>query len=122
MKRHVQRSHDDNDGAAHQSIESATVSPMPNEMCESPTRKLPWPVSLHSGASKAAQTTLPAMGNEIFSNGSCDQIIGQDSSMQFYYTLLGPIVKGACGAFCECHMEPEVRRAWMKPAGVRYWE
>ena len=32
------------------------------------------------------------------------------------------IVKGACGAFCECHMEPEVRRAWMKPAGVRYWE
>ena len=90
MKRHVQRSHDDNDGAAHQSIESATVSPMPNEMCESPTRKLPWPVSLHSGASKAAQTTLPAMGNEIFSNGSCDQIIGQDSSMQFYYTLLGP--------------------------------
>ena len=91
MKRHVQRSHDDNDGAAHQSIESATVSPMPNEMCESPTRKLPWPVSLHSGASKAAQTTLPAMGNEIFSNGSCDQIIGQDSSMQFYYTLLGPI-------------------------------
>jgi hypothetical protein len=94
MKRHVQRSHDDNDGAAHQSIESATVSPMPNEMCESPTRKLPWPVSLHSGASKAAQTTLPAMGNEIFSNGSCDQIIGQDSSMQFYYTLLGPIAGG----------------------------
>ena len=66
---------------------------MPNEMCESPTRKLPWPVSLHSGASKAAQTTLPAMGNEIFSNGSCDQIIGQDSSMQFYYTLLGPTKK-----------------------------
>ena len=32
------------------------------------------------------------MGNEIFSNGSCDQIIGQDSSMQFYYTLLGPII------------------------------
>jgi hypothetical protein len=98
MKRHVQRSHDDNDGAAHQSIESATVSPMPNEMCESPTRKLPWPVSLHSGASKAAQTTLPAMGNEIFSNGSCDQIIGQDSSMQFYYTLLGP-TKAIAGDF-----------------------
>ena len=33
------------------------------------------------------------------------------------------IVQGACGGiFCECHMEPDARRAWMKPAGIRYWE
>ena len=32
------------------------------------------------------------------------------------------IVHGSCGAFCECHMEAEARRAWMKPARVRYWE
>ena len=32
------------------------------------------------------------------------------------------IVQGACGAFCDCHMEPAFRRAWMKPAGIRYWE
>lgn len=32
------------------------------------------------------------------------------------------IVQGACGAFCECHMEPEARRAWMRPARMRYWE
>ena len=30
------------------------------------------------------------------------------------------IVQGACGSFCDCHME--FRRAWMKPAGIRYWE
>jgi hypothetical protein len=32
------------------------------------------------------------------------------------------IVQGACGAFCECHIEPEARRTWMKPARLRYWE
>jgi hypothetical protein len=30
------------------------------------------------------------------------------------------IAQGANGAFCNCHMD--TRRAWMKPAGMRYWQ
>ena len=30
------------------------------------------------------------------------------------------VAKDDSGAFCDCHMDS--RRAWMKPAGIRYWE
>ena len=30
------------------------------------------------------------------------------------------IVQGRSGKFCDCHMD--LRRSWMKPARIRYWE
>ena len=70
----------------------------------------------------AALTTLkPTFPNMVccdgFQTGACAH--GKPCECGSQQAPWPWIVQGACGAFCDCHMD--VRRAWMKPAGIRYW-
>ena len=75
----------------------------------------------YHAALRTVKETFPSMVCcDAFETGGCTH--GKPCECGSMQAPWPWIVQGACGAFCECHMEPDARRAWMKPARIRYWE
>ena len=65
---------------------------------------------------KAAFPTMVCC--DAFETGGCSH--GTACECGWKHAPWPCIVQRSNGAFCDCHMDS--RRAWMKPAGIRYWE
>ena len=109
---------------AHQKITIAldeTNHPADHEMAEYGRNDLAQAKLEYAEAMRTLAHTFPTMVCcDAFETGGCTH--GKPCECGYLQAPWPWIVHGSCGAFCECHMEPEARRAWMKPARVRYWE
>ena len=93
--------------------------PMRDEFLEINRRDIATAKSDYATALRTLKAAFPTMVCcDVFETGGCSH--GQPCECGRQQAPWPWIVQGTHGAFCDCHMDS--RRAWMKPAGIRYWE
>jgi hypothetical protein len=100
--------------------DAANVShPLRAEFLEIGQRHLATARNEYTAALLALKEAFPAMVCcDAFERGACAH--GKQCECGWQQAPWPWMVQRSNAKFCDCHMD--TRRAWMKPAGIRYWE